>query len=444
MTATITRPVRQHDATGPGNFTGSLTLLRLHLRRDRVLLTVWILAMGLLPAGLVSATRIGYPTPQDMINFAQSAMISPSELATRGPVFAATLGGLVAWTIASSGALVQAVINILVAIRHTRADEQTGRQETLSAARIGRLAPLGSALLLSTVGNLGVGLVAMIGLLAQGMPAVGSIMLGAVFTCTGLFFAGLAALFAQLAQTGSAYALSFVALGVFFALAAAGDLSGSGLVWLTPIGWARHAQAFVGNLGWVLLLPLLGAALTMIIAGLLATRRDLGAGLLPTRPGRARATSLLSTPLGLAWRRHRAGVAGWAHRARLPRPAARLGDPFTGRPAEHARVPAVQPGHRWRQRQPGVLPLHRVRPRPGGDRGRPGDRARAARGRAGRAGRADPGHPDVATVLGGRRDRDGGDHRGRRAGRDRARRRRHLRHRAGAGGDDAWPTCRPC
>ena len=286
--------------------------MRLHLRRDRVLLTVWILAMGLLPAGLVSATRIGYPTPQDMINFAQSAMISPSELATRGPVFAATLGGLVAWTIASSGALVQAVINILIAIRHTRADEQTGRQETLSAARIGRLAPLGSALLLSAVGNLGVGLVAMIGLLAQGMPAVGSILLGAVFTCTGLFFAGLAALFAQLAQTGSAYALSFVALGVFFALAAAGDLSGSGLVWLTPIGWARHAQAFVGDYGWVLLLPLLGAALTMIIAGLLATRRDLGAGLLPTRPGRPRATSLLSTPLGLAWRRHRAGVAGWA------------------------------------------------------------------------------------------------------------------------------------
>ncbi|WP_152361184.1 ABC transporter permease [Microlunatus speluncae] len=312
MTATIVQPVRQHSEPRPGRFTGSLILLRLHLRRDRTLLTVWILAMGLLPAGLVSATRIGYPTAQDMINFAEAAMISPSQLATRGPVFAATLGGLVAWTVASSGALVQAVINILVAIRHTRADEQTGRQETLSSTRIGRLAPLASALLLAVAGNLGVAVLATVGLLAQGLPIAGSIMIGAVFGSVGLFFAGMAALFAQLAQTGSAYALSFTALGAFFALAAAGDLARSWLVWLTPIGWARHAEAFVADRGWVPLLALLAGTLLMIIAGLLAERRDLGAGLLPTRPGRARATALLSTPLGLAWRRHRSGVAGWA------------------------------------------------------------------------------------------------------------------------------------
>lgn len=304
MTTTITRSA--------GRLTGTLSLLRLHLRRDRGLLAVWILALGLLPAGLVTATRIGYPTAQDMIDFAQAAMISPSQLATRGPVFAATLGGLVAWTVASSGSLVQAVINILITIRHTRADEQSGRQETLSAARIGRLAPLASALLVAAVGNLGVAVVATAGLLVQGMPVAGSIMIGAIFAGNGLLFAGLAALLAQLAQTGSAYAISFSVLGVSFALAAAGDLTRSWLVWLSPIGWARHAQAYVGDLGWVLLLPLLGAALTMIIAAAFAARRDLGAGLLPTRPGRARASSLLSSPLGLAWRRHRAGVAGWA------------------------------------------------------------------------------------------------------------------------------------
>lgn len=292
--------------------TGAPSLVRLHLRRDRVLLVVWILALGLLPAAMVSATRIAYPTDTDMINFAAAALASPSQLATRGPVFAATLGGLVAWTVASSGALVQAVVTILVTIRHTRADEQSGRQETLSTTAVGRLAPLAAAISVTMIGSVAVGVVAAAGLLLQGQPPVGSLLIGAVFVGTGLFFAGTTALIAQLAQTGAAYAISFVVLGVAFALAAAGDLTRSWLVWLTPIGWARHTEAFAGDHAWVPLLPAAAGALTMIIAGWLALRRDLGAGLIPPRPGRARATALLSSPLGLAWRRQRGSVVGWS------------------------------------------------------------------------------------------------------------------------------------
>ena len=57
------------------------------------------------------------------------------------------------------------------------------------------------------------------------------------------------------------------------------------------------------------------AAVALALAGLaqaLAARRDLGEGLLPERPGPARAAARLSTPLALAWRLQRALLAGWA------------------------------------------------------------------------------------------------------------------------------------
>jgi len=48
------------------------------------------------------------------------------------------------------------------------------------------------------------------------------------------------------------------------------------------------------------------------LAFALADRRDLGAGLLPDRPGRATASAVLRDPFGLAWRLQRAALAGWA------------------------------------------------------------------------------------------------------------------------------------
>ena len=44
----------------------------------------------------------------------------------------------------------------------------------------------------------------------------------------------------------------------------------------------------------------------------LLDRRDFGAGLLPSRPGRATASRALGSPLGLAWRLQRGSLIGWA------------------------------------------------------------------------------------------------------------------------------------
>ena len=44
----------------------------------------------------------------------------------------------------------------------------------------------------------------------------------------------------------------------------------------------------------------------------LLDRRDFGAGLVPSRPGRATASAALGSPLGLAWRLQRGALIGWA------------------------------------------------------------------------------------------------------------------------------------
>ena len=69
---------------------------------------------------------------------------------------------------------------------------------------------------------------------------------------------------------------------------------------------------FDGQRWWVLALPCAVLAAGVGAAYALAARRDLGAGLLPDRPGRASASGLLRGPLSLAFRLQRGVLAGWA------------------------------------------------------------------------------------------------------------------------------------
>src|SRR5262249_46138965 len=96
---------------------------------------------------------------------------------------------------------------------------------------------------------------------------------------------------------------------------AIGDSSGPHgprwLSWLSPIGWAELIRSFGVIRWWVLALPVVIAAVVAVVAGVLAVRRDYDAGMLPQRPGPARATESLRTAFALAWRLHRGTLTGW-------------------------------------------------------------------------------------------------------------------------------------
>ena len=134
--------------------TGIGQIVRLILRRDRVALAAWVLVMSALPAGVVAATEQGYPTEADRIAFAEHAAVNPAELASRGPVFAPTVGGLTAWTLVNSMTLIGGIVSALLVVRHTRTEEQTGRRELVGAGVRERMGNFASAVWVAAAGGL--------------------------------------------------------------------------------------------------------------------------------------------------------------------------------------------------------------------------------------------------------------------------------------------------
>jgi ABC-2 type transport system permease protein len=186
-----------------------------------------------------------------------------------------------------------------------------------SGPRWSAVKPRTAALSLVVGANVGLGFFTAIGLIAAGLPVDGSFAFGLAWAGVGIAFAAVAAVTAQL--TGSARgatSLAIAVLGVVYVLRAVGDTAGrSGpgwLTWLSPIGWGQQFRPYAGNRWWVLLITLSFAAVVVAGAYLLVARRDVGAGLLPERPGPAAAAPRFASPLALAWRLQRPTFVAWA------------------------------------------------------------------------------------------------------------------------------------
>src|ERR1700743_383096 len=208
--------------------------------------------------------------------------------------------------------LLIAVAVILTVIRHTRADEETGRAELVDSTAVGRYASLTAAWVLSCGASLTTGALGAAGLLGISVPASGSLAFGAALACSGLVFAAVAAVAAQLSSSARfARGAAFAVLAAAFTLRAAGDAGSPALSWLSPLGWSLQVRPYAGDRWWVLLLHLTATALLTALAYLLLARPGVRAGLIAERPGRAAATPLLRNALGLAWRLDRGALLLW-------------------------------------------------------------------------------------------------------------------------------------
>ena len=76
--------------------TGTWQLVRLALRRDRWLLPLWVVGLGLFVIGIGSSFKGLYTDQASLSAFADS-MSNPSLSAFYGPIFAVNLGGITAW-----------------------------------------------------------------------------------------------------------------------------------------------------------------------------------------------------------------------------------------------------------------------------------------------------------------------------------------------------------
>ena len=296
---------------------GTASLVRLALRRDRVILPICIAIFVALVTSSTSATIALYPTVASRVQAAASLNNTASLVAFYGRIYDGTsLGAVAMLKMGGIGTALVAVLALLTVIRHTRAEEESGRLELLGAAVVGRHAPLTAALLVAVGASLVLGGFTALGLIAVGLPAAGSIAFGLAWAGVGAAFAALAAVAAQLTRSArAASGIAGAALGLSYLLRAIGD-SSSGqrlqwLSWMSPIGWGQQVRPFAGERWWVMAL-LFGVAVALAAgAYALASRRDLGAGLLPDRAGPATAARGLRTPLALAWRLQRGALLGW-------------------------------------------------------------------------------------------------------------------------------------
>ncbi|MCF7550776.1 ABC transporter permease [Pseudonocardia sp. WMMC193] len=308
-TPSNTRPSASTAQAGLPIGTGALA--RLAMRRDRLALTCYVVLIPVLAAALASAARTAAATPADGAALVTQAAANPTLLVLRGPLFGPTPGALTAQTFGTSGLLIVAVISLLLVVRHTRADEQAGRVELLGSTVVHRAAPVTAALVIVVAVNLVMAVLTAFALLGVGLPAPGSVAFGLGLGTGGAVFATLGAVLAQWCErAGSARALGLLATGVLLLIAGAGDLSGTGLVWVSPFGWLRHLQAFAGEQWWVLAVFAIVVIALASLAVMLSARRDLGAGLFAPRPGPATAGAGLRGPIGLAWRIQRGSVTG--------------------------------------------------------------------------------------------------------------------------------------
>jgi ABC-2 type transport system permease protein len=293
---------------------GTGVLLRFAARRDRVRLPVWSLAGAALVLSQSSSNQRFYRTPEALAAYRASAGSNAASIAFSGPpVGLDTVAGTVAFEISTSVALLAVLMAMFTTVRHTRADEEAGRTELVRSAQVGRHAPLLAATVLSALACalLGVAIAAAAAL--SGLPLPGSVLLGAGTASVGLVFTGVSAVCAQVTSLSrGVYGLVGGLLGIAVVVRAIGDVTGSGLSWASPIGWAQATHPWSDDRWWPLLLPLAATALLVVAARRLLDRRDLGAGLVQPRPGAAAASRWLSTPLGLAWRLQRSTLLAWA------------------------------------------------------------------------------------------------------------------------------------
>lgn len=294
--------------------TGTGHLVRLFLRLDRALLPLWVVAIVGLVAASASAVQGLYGTPELRAGYAATVSSSPAAIVMSGPVQALdTVGGITLFEINLTSALGLSLMAIFLTVRHTRTEEEAGRTELLRAGVLGRHAPLAAALIVVGGASVLVGALIGLSLVGLGLPAEGSLLFGAAMAALGLVFVAVTVVAAQLTEHArAALGIAVAVLGVSWGLRSLGDVNENAASWFSPVGWVQSVQAYGDQRWWPLLLPMVFAGVLTVVAVQLGRRRDVGAGLVPSRPGPPRASRLLSSVPGLAFRQQRSALFWWA------------------------------------------------------------------------------------------------------------------------------------
>lgn len=296
------------------DFTGTMELLCLILRRDKIILPIFIFFMIILVVGVAASFQNLYPDEAVRQSFYLQMQNNPSIVVILGSVLDPSIGGLTAWRTGIFASLIIGLFSIFLMIRHTRSEERKGRLELLNSTAVGKQAPLTAALITSFGLNLIIAILIGAGLTGIGLDLFSSMILGLSMAAFGCLFSAIAAVAVQLTESsGDARYLMISLLAGFFVIRILGwdDGDYSWISWLSPYGWVHYVQPFAGDELWVLGLFLVFTASLTVLGYYLSSLRDLGAGIISQRMGPARASKNLHNSFALAWRIHRGMLIFW-------------------------------------------------------------------------------------------------------------------------------------
>jgi ABC-2 type transport system permease protein len=295
-------------------YAGTLLVARHALRRDRVLVSVWVALLVLVVYASAAATGSLYDSTADRVDAARAINDNPAVVALYGPILDVHSSGELAMTkVTVLYAVLLALMFVVVVRRHTRNEEESGHAELLGGTAVGRDALLAAAVVEGVVLSVVVGVLAALADVAGGLPVGGSAGFGATWTGTGLVAVGLTALCCQLAASSrTCFGIAGAAVGVLYLMRAAGDVGAEWLSWLTPFGWNTRVSAWSEPRWWLLALYVALAAALTAAAQLLRARRDLGSGLFAARPGPVHGSPRLAGVVALTWRVQTPALLGWS------------------------------------------------------------------------------------------------------------------------------------
>ncbi|MGU3497354.1 ABC transporter permease [Mycobacterium sp. C31M] len=317
MSTTVEHTSRHRTTTAQSPLIGTATLLRLALRRDRIRLTIWIVALTALLAYTPGALQLAYPaTEQRQARI--ELMQTPAGIMLSGPMFGRNetgLGVMIANELMLTMIIAGSILAILTVIRHTRAEEESGAAELAQASAVGRYARTAAALTLMTGVNAVLAITMSTALTANGFGLLDSAAFSVGITAAAMVFGALAAVTAQLwRQSRAATGAAMGALGAAALVRGVGDVidhSGSVLSWFSPIAWAQQMRAFVDLRWWPLMLLIILAAALAVLAVVAESQRQYDAGIIGSAGERPQARAIPNVFV-LHLTLQRGQVIGWS------------------------------------------------------------------------------------------------------------------------------------
>lgn len=298
-------------------------LIRHRMRRDRIQTPVWLVSIGALILFSALALEDTFGDVDERTVLVRLASANPAIMFIRGVPQGTGAAAVLIFTILAFTGVLVGLMNTFLAVRHLRAEEESGRADLVASTPAARTFPALATLIYGLLVNAALAIVVAGCLIVAGQDASGSIVTGLALASIGVVFLTVGGVTSELMPSSRAanglavgvVLLTYLLRGIAdaFGRVSADGLSveSAWLAWLSPIGWAQKTRPFTENDLRPLLLNLATAALLVGVAALIMRRRDTGASVLATNSGRTTALPVLANSVGLAWRLQWPSIVAW-------------------------------------------------------------------------------------------------------------------------------------